>query len=101
MKLIKQKIIIGLIIIVIILILLTLYLLYFNKNVNLQNKTLYNKETFNNSTMIVMGVNIAGNIYYANKDITTKPNWTKIGGAATNISYSNGQFIFCNIYIKK
>ena len=47
--------------------------------------------SFDGYNMIVMGVNKAGNIYYANKNITTSPNWTQIPGGLTNISYSNGQ----------
>jgi hypothetical protein len=36
--------------------------------------------------MVVMGVNSAGNIYYADKNITTSPNWTQVPGGLSNLS---------------
>jgi hypothetical protein len=47
--------------------------------------------SFDGYNMIVMGLNSAGSVFYANKDITTKPNWTQIPGELVNISYSNKQ----------
>jgi len=47
--------------------------------------------SFDGVNMIIMGVAVNGDIYYANKDITTNPNWTKIAGNLANISYSNKQ----------
>ena len=38
-----------------------------------------------------MGINSNMDIFYANKNIKTSPNWTQIPGKLTNISYSNGQ----------
>ena len=87
---IKQKIIIGLIVIVIILIILTLYLLYFKTNVKSKKNNAV-KENFYNKNMVVMGVNSSTNIYYANQNIKTSPNWTQIPGGLSNVSYSNGQ----------
>jgi len=52
--------------------------------------------SFDGYNMIVMGVNSAGSIFYANKDITTKPNWTQIPGELVNISYSNNQVFGIN-----
>ena len=52
--------------------------------------------SFDGYNMIVVGVNGAGNIFYANKNITTNPNWTQIPGALTNVSYSNKQLYGVN-----
>ena len=45
----------------------------------------------NTNIPVVMGVNSNGEIYYANTNIKSNPNWTKIGGQLKNVSYSNGQ----------
>jgi hypothetical protein len=52
--------------------------------------------SFDGYNMIVMGVNSAGSVFYANKDITTKPNWTQIPGELVHISYSNNQVFGLN-----
>lgn len=52
--------------------------------------------SFDGYNMIIMGINSAGSVYYANKDITTKPNWTQIPGELVNISYSNNQVFGLN-----
>ena len=55
-----------------------------------------NQVSFDGYNMIIMGVNSAGGVFYANKDITTKPNWTQIPGELANISYSNNQVFGVN-----
>ena len=53
--------------------------------------------SFDGYNMIIMGVNLLGDIYYANQNITTNPNWTKIPGKLMYISYSNKQACGTNI----
>jgi len=53
--------------------------------------------SFDGHNMIVMGVNRAGNIYYANQNITTNPNWTQIPGSLINLTYSNKQIYGANV----
>ena len=43
------------------------------------------------STSIVMGVNSGDNIYFANQNVSSNPNWTQVPGGLSWISYSNKQ----------
>jgi len=52
--------------------------------------------SFDGNNMVIVGVNRAGNIWYADKNITTNPNWTQLQGALTNVSYSNKQIFGVN-----
>jgi uncharacterized membrane protein YgcG len=52
--------------------------------------------SFDGVNNVVMGVNSAGQIFYANQNITTNPNWTGINGNANYVAYSNGQVFALN-----
>jgi len=47
--------------------------------------------SFDGYNMIVMGVTSSDQIFYANKNIDSTPNWTQLPGALTDICYSNEQ----------
>ena len=47
--------------------------------------------SFDASANVIMGVNRGYEIYYANQNITSNPNWTKVPGGLTNVCVSNSQ----------
>jgi len=49
---------------------------------------------FNGS--VVVGVNSVGDIYYADTNINSAPNWTQLSGALTCVSVGNGQLYGVN-----
>jgi len=73
---------------------------YYNSNYTTGNWTKvpgkFTKVSFDGVAMIVVALNSAGNIFYANQNITTNPNWTQIPGVLTNVSYSNKQLYGVN-----
>ena len=55
-----------------------------------------NQVSLDAQTPVVVGVNDNDTIFYADKNIHNKPNWTQIGGALINISVSNKKLYGCN-----
>jgi hypothetical protein len=45
---------------------------------------------------VVVGVNTANQIYYADQNIQTNPNWTNIPGSLNNVAVSNGKLFGVN-----
>ena len=54
-------------------------------------------DTFTDSLIsVIVGVNAAGDIYSADENIGSNPNWAKIPGSAVNVSYSNNKLFAVN-----
>ena len=54
-------------------------------------------DAFTGSLMpVIVGVNAAGDIYSADQNIDSNPNWAKIPGSAVNVSYSNNKLFAVN-----
>lgn len=76
--------------------------IFYSSNLNgewkqIQGSTLttLSQVSFDGYNMIVIGINGFGELYYANKNITTTANWTKIAAPSglVNVSYSNNQIV--------
>ena len=52
--------------------------------------------SFDGYQHVIMGIGSDTSIWYADKNIYSTPNWTRIGGSLTNVAYSNGKAYGCN-----